>query len=676
MSFINPYFLFGLFFIAIPIVLHLFDLQRNKKIIFTNVAFLREIIQRQSSARRFKHWLILLTRILFLLFIVLAFAQPLYHNRQDIPAIAGSGVQVYIDNSYSLQNEFDQQNLLEYETGLAQNIPDSYSPSNTYRILTNEFSGDDWHYRTKESYSDQLTELDFNGQSRSYSEVYQRIKSGSEQKKVQDIYLLSDFQKTYWNEMISNIPDSQYIFHIIPVQADEELNICIDSVWLQSPFIQAGKTNKLIIRVKAYGTGKRETICKLFINDIQISTTGINISGNQEITASFEFTLDKSATYKGVIRFDDSPVTFDNAFYFTISSSKEIIITSLHQNTDKYIQKVFGSEGLFKFNAFAYNNIDYSNLNQSDLIILEEYNQSSDALLQNLKKCLNKGGDIVLIPPSVSSDWTQWQQLLSNLNISIKPTTLKDSSGKQAWYIQFPDTDQPFYKDVFTDKKKSYSQMPFSIPLFETTSPGTVLLRYQEGSPFLTEIPSGKGNIYVFSGCLSDALSSFQRHSIFVPIMYNIAFSSINNASSLYYRTTDQALSIDSKTPLTTQIHLFKDTLNWLPVQNNLDSKIIIELPEEIKSAGFYDIKQNDSTITSIAINYGRGESDIRTISEKELSEWALGKKNILILDAVNQNDFSNELKSIREGKPLWKYCIILALFFLLGEIILLRFMK
>jgi len=661
---------------AIPIVLHLFDLQRNKKIVFTNVAFLREIIQRQSSARRLRHWLILLSRILFLLFLVLAFAQPLYHNKSTAISPSGSTVQVYLDNSYSLQNESDQQSLLAKATGLAQTIPDAYSPSTTYRILTNEFSGDDWQYRTKEGYSDQLTELDFNGQSRTYNDVYQRILSGSPQHSNtnQDIYLLSDFQKNYWNEMVKNTPDSQYNVHIIPVQTDEALNVCIDSIWLQSPFIQAGKANKLFMNVKAFGKGKRETVCKLFINDIQISTTGVTINGDQSITAFFDFTLDKSGTYKGVIRFDDSPVTFDNAFYFTISSSKEVKISSLYQNDGKYISKVYGNEGLFKLNRFTYNNINYSELGQSDLIVLEEYNHNSDALVQNLKQCLNKGGDVVLIPP-VTSDWSQWQQLLQQLHVEVKPTAIKDSTGKQAWYIQFPDTDQPFYKDVFADKKKNYSQMPFSIPLFETTSPGTVLLRYQEGSPFLTEVASGNGRIYVFSGCLNDALSSFQRHSIFVPIMYNIAFSSIQTTADLYSRTTDNVISIDLHAD-NNPVHLVKDTLNWLPVQNALDGQIIMDLPDEIKSSGFYEIKQGDSIISTIAINYGRGESDIRTLSEKELSEWASGKKNIHLLDAVNQTDLSNELKSLREGKPLWKYCIILALFFLLGEILLLRFLK
>ncbi|MBC7450400.1 MAG: BatA domain-containing protein [Cytophagales bacterium] len=674
MNFLNPYFLFGLFSIAIPVVLHLFDLQRPKKIIFTNVAFLREIIQQQSSARRLKHWLILLSRILFLLFLVLAFAQPLYKNKTGFHPVESSGVQVYIDNSYSMQNEQDQQSLLEHADGLAQNVQNTYNPSTTYRLFTNQFSGDDWQYRTKEGYSDQLTELDYIGQSRSYTEVSQRITSGfNENNATQDVYIFSDFQKTYWKDMIQAVPDSQFNLHIIPVTADESLNMCIDSIWLQNPFIQVGKANKLMIKVKAYGTGKRETICKLFIDDVQISTIGVDITGGQELNTAFDFTLDKNGTYKGMIRFDDSPVTFDNTFYFTLSSVNEVNISNLYHNDGKYVTKIYSNEGLFNLNSFTYNNIDYSKLRQSDLIVIEEYANASEALTQNLKQFLNSGGNIALFSPK-TDDWTQWQQLLKCLNVSVKPTTLKDSTGKRSWYLQFPDTDQPFFRDVFADKKKSFSEMPFSIPLFETTTPGTILLRYQQGTPFLTQIPSGKGSLYVFNGCLNDAFSSFQRHSIFVPVMYNIAFASLRTSDNLYNRTTDQTITV--KADGIKQVHLIKDTLNWLPVQNAVDQTIILDLPDEIKTAGFYDIKNADSLVSYIAVNYGRGESDITSISGEELKDWAVGKKNVHLLDAVNQGDFVNELKSLRDGKPLWKYCIMFALFFLLGEILLLRFLK
>lgn len=677
MTFLNPFFLFGLFAVAIPLALHLFDLQRPKKMIFTNVAFLREIIQQQSSARRLKHWLILLSRIVFICFLVLAFAQPIIHAGSDKTKQVGSTVQVYVDNSYSMQNELDQQALLSQASALAQQVPNSYSASTSYRLFTNEFSGNDWQYNTRDSYFDKLTELDYNGQSRTFSDVARRITSSHSKNRTQaqDVFVFSDFQKTYWNQILDASLDSSIHWHLVPVQSADILNIAIDSVWLETPFIQAGKPNKLHMRVKGYGKGKRETVCKLFINDIQISTTGIEVTGGQELNTSFDFTLDKNSSYKGVIRFDDSPVSFDNAFYFTLNSAQEINITTLFQSDGIYLSKVFSNEQLFQLHSYTYSTIDYSKLNQSDLVVLQEYSGSDKAIIQNLKQVLTKGGNIALFPPQ-NEDWTSWQEFLKELSISVRPTTLKDSVGKQAWYLQFPDTDQPFFKDVFTDKRKHLVEMPFSVPLFETTSPGTVLLRYQQGTPFLTQIQSGKGNVFVFSGSLNDKMSSFQRHSIFVPVMYTIAFDALPSSSQLYYRTTDEHVIVKSNASTVSPVHVVKDSVTWLPIQNIRDGEIILDLPDEIKASGFYDIKNTDSSLAVLAINYGRGESDCTGLPIETLQEFASGKQHVQVLDAVNQKDFSDELRSLHEGKPLWKYCVILALLFLLVEILLLRFLK
>lgn len=677
MTFLNPFFLFGLLAVAIPIALHLFDLQRPKKMIFTNVSFLREIIQQQSSVRKIKHWLTLLSRILFITFLVLAFAQPILNATSNLKSTAGSTVQVYVDNSYSMQNESDQLSLLDQASGFAQQLPAAYSASATYRLLTNEFSGNDWQYHTRDGYADLLTELDYNGQSRSAKEIEKRIVSSASKntRTSQDVFVFSDFQKSYWNSLLASKPDSQINWHYIPVQSSELLNIAIDSVWLETPFIQAGKPNKLFMRVKGYGKGKRETVCKLLINDIQVSTTGIEVTGGQELTAVFDFTLDQHSTYKGVIRFDDSPITFDNAFYFTLNSAQSINVTNLYQTGGTYVTKLYSNEKLFVLNSYSFATIDYSQLNQADLIVIEEYSNSNKAIAQNLKQVLARGGNIALFPPN-NTDWVAWQDFMKELSVLVKPTSLTDSTGKQAWYLQFPDTDLPFFKDVFADKRKALTEMPFSIPLFETVSPGTVLLRYQQGTPFLTQISSGKGSIFVFSGCLNDNMSSLQRHSIFVPVMYTIAFDALPKSNQLYYRTTDQSVVVKSVSNNLSQVKVVKDSVSWLPIQNIREGEIILDLPDEIKTSGFYNLMQGDSTQAVLAINYGRGESDCTPISQDELTAWAEGKSNVHVLDAVNQVDFSDELKSLKDGKPLWKYCIILALFFLLAEVLLLRFLK
>ena len=76
MSFLFPNFLYALFAVSIPIIIHLFNFRKYKKIYFTNVKFLRELKQESQSKNRLKELLILLSRILAISCLVFAFAQP------------------------------------------------------------------------------------------------------------------------------------------------------------------------------------------------------------------------------------------------------------------------------------------------------------------------------------------------------------------------------------------------------------------------------------------------------------------------------------------------------------------------------------------------------------------------------------------------------------------------
>jgi hypothetical protein len=50
-------------------------------------------------------------------------------------------------------------------------------------------------------------------------------------------------------------------------------------------------------------------------------------------------------------------------------------------------------------------------------------------------------------------------------------------------------------------------------------------------------------------------------------------------------------------------------------------------------------------------------------------------KENVTIFDVNDEDNFSKEVKKNKFGVPLWKYAIILALLFLLAEVLLIRFL-
>src|SRR3954467_10394129 len=99
MVFLQPLFLWALAAVSVPVIIHLFNFRRFKKIYFTNVRFLQEIKQDTRSRSRLKHLLILIARLLALAFLVFAFAQPFIPLSKSSNVTTGTKhVSIYIDN--------------------------------------------------------------------------------------------------------------------------------------------------------------------------------------------------------------------------------------------------------------------------------------------------------------------------------------------------------------------------------------------------------------------------------------------------------------------------------------------------------------------------------------------------------------------------------------------------
>lgn len=81
MQFKHPEILYFLALLIIPILVHLFQLQRFVKVPFTNVAFLQKLAIQTRKSSRIKKWLILTTRLLSLSALIFAFTQPYFSNK-------------------------------------------------------------------------------------------------------------------------------------------------------------------------------------------------------------------------------------------------------------------------------------------------------------------------------------------------------------------------------------------------------------------------------------------------------------------------------------------------------------------------------------------------------------------------------------------------------------------
>jgi hypothetical protein len=91
---------------------------------------------------------------------------------------------------------------------------------------------------------------------------------------------------------------------------------------------------------------------------------------------------------------------------------------------------------------------------------------------------------------------------------------------------------------------------------------------------------------------------------------------------------------------------------------------------------GFYTVVHKKDTLDIVAFNLDKAESILENFSPEEAKAQFGGGNSITIFNSRNAADFRNEIKERYLGTPLWKYALVVALLFLLVEVLLLRFLK
>src|SRR5688572_17509742 len=191
-----PYFLFGLFAIAIPVIIHLVQLRKPQRILFTNVAFIRSVENITSNQRKLKHWLILLSRILFISLLVLVFCEP-FIPATDSGVSKTETVKAYLDNSGSMQNEAAKGgvSLLDLATDELRNISKALPSGVDYQLLENSFKLGSNRNLTNENLLNVLSGITYAAAGRQPEVIYSRLAAGNQNAQDQ-IFWFSDFQRS------------------------------------------------------------------------------------------------------------------------------------------------------------------------------------------------------------------------------------------------------------------------------------------------------------------------------------------------------------------------------------------------------------------------------------------------------------------------------------------------
>ncbi|GAB3971868.1 BatA and WFA domain-containing protein [Spirosoma terrae] len=686
MNFLYPSFLFGLLAVTVPIAIHLFNFRRTRRVFFTNVALLRTVQTETKSFRRLKHWLILAARCLFLIFLVLAFAQPFIPSKNKLGLTRQGVTSIYLDNSFSMQNELNTKRYLDIATGKLDELLTLFRNATSLQLLTNDFSAAEQQTGSTESIRDRVTSVRFAHTPRTLEAVYKRqrnLLSSLNQQGRNQLFWISDFQKSTVGDLSRLAIDTTDRLFVVPLDAQSTKNVYVDSVWLSTPFIREMQNNSLNVKLN---NGGRENVknlaVRLYLDDTQTSTASATIAPDGSATVSLNFNVTKKGYHRGRIVFEDFPITFDNQYFFVLEASPSVRVLHLfEQRSSDYIDAVYSNDSLFVRKSFNAQNFDVGQLKGTDLVVLEGVSQINGTLRTELERFVRQGGSLTVIPPS-NPDMTTYAPFLSALGVS---TIQSQASGTTPSPLPVADPDRrnPFFSDVFQASYQSEPlNMPSAAPVWRWNA-GQRLLGLRDGSPLLTQSKAGQGTIYLLANPLSNAYGNLAEHALFVPVMYKMAALSVR-AQRTAYSFDDALITIPVANPSERSVYKLKhDKLDIIPVQRIVGNQLLLEMPKSNElsagqevEAGYYELQLDGKTERLLAFNHGNEESAMDFYSADELRRAFANQPNVEVFDSIQDGDFVQVLEQENLGRSLWKYFLLAALACLLVEIGLVRFMK
>ena len=639
MQFVNPNILYALFALLIPVLVHLFQLRRFEKTKFTNVKFLKELLIQTRKSSQIKKWLILTCRMLGFAALVFAFAQPYFANSNQ--STKEKETIIYLDNSLSMQAKGSRGELLRVNV---QQLLDNFPKDQRITLFTNNST---YRNTTLSDLRDILINIEYTPNQISYKAL--NLKSSQlfkEENAIKSLICISDFQNI--SAIDTAFFNSDIKTTLIQTKPTHSKNISIDTAYFNEGNLS---NNSLHLVIKNQNTALEFIPVSLYANDSLINKVSVPLSKTLN-PITFEFHHRDHQKLKLVI--NDGFLHFDNTLFLSQNKPKKINVLAIGDNDkNKFLKRIFTTDE-FNFTQQEAQHIDYGQFNKQQLVLLNEVDQFSTALNNNIKSFSDKGG-VVIVIPSNNLNSTNYNSLISVFG----------SKNDTETRITKINTTHPIYSGVF-EKEVNNFQYPKANSFYPLNTVESVLLELENKWPFLAK----KGNYYIFAAALNSENSNFKQSPIIVPTLYNIAKSSYKTNQLYYAVGTNNAIDLELELNKDEVITLKKGNDKFIPLQQIKHDKVTLITKNHPITNGWYEIDYpNKRENQYLAYNYDAKESDLNYHNIGLLSNSHINSSESI------ENSITTII-SANEVHALWKWFVIFALLFLLIETLILKFYK
>lgn len=667
--FLYPAFLYGLFALAIPVILHFFSFKKYKRVYFSNFNFLTSLQQERKNSSKLKNLLLLLLRLVVLAAVVVAFANPYLAPRSEAVESGGGkpNVVVYVDNSFSMTNTGSKGTLLEEAKRQLFDILSSYPDGVPFTLLTND--PQQAVRKSKEEIQMVVSGLKATSRIKKLPELFKEAAEVGNGERT-TLFLLSDFQ----NQMCDFqrlVRDSLVEPVFLLMEPENTSNLYVKEVTFEQAFHRKNTLDRVTVRVANASLKDFNGVpVSVTVNGEKKGLAKVNLPAGGEQTVEISYMNTDNGFYRGCVEVTDFPLVFDNAYYFSYRIADKIRVLSIEQGEhNPYFGKLFADTVLYGYTSVQSGHTAGIDFGAYNLIILNRLNGLWTGLESGLENYVAEGGNVLLLPGTEMS--------VQTLNPLMQKLYGPQFGGVDTnAVIARVETESALFKDAFegaVEKGTAYPTARRFYPL-QLSPRSEPVLTDKKGNVLLAAYPYGDGNVYVASFSFDEQNSDMVFHPLFVPLMVNMAYNVHANLRVAWNIGSDDRLSVNGRdvtdnAPM--RIAASDGSMEFLPeVRKDVSGNLVVQNTENLREAGVYEVYAGETLVDVLACNYDREESVLRYCSLQELQRQFPDSRveNIKTTRFEHNSEIVREIVNEDHNRYLARYFLLLAVLALLAE--------
>lgn len=688
LGFLNSFFLVALGATVIPIVIHILNRRRLRKVSFSSLEFIFELSRRRMSKVNLRRWIVLMLRTLAVLCLVLAFARPTLQSNAALflPGKAPKHIVICMDASSSMHAELETGTAFSLAQDLAKRVVDESGDRDLFNVVS--FASRTEVLFEKGTRNKQIVRNVIDGLSPTYEHgtLGKAVTAATEYMAQSElpsgeVYVISDFREGSDSVIVDDAPQGVRVV-LLPLYDVAVGNVSIDRVFTPRKLIRPGEVVQVGVALTNHSRVDPVNFqLELLVEGKRKAEKVVNLSPAATANVSFSVSLNDWGVYSCKVSKNHDRLPIDDERVFLLEVSQRVPVTLIRGRkfvegtreaaayfyVDKALNPRGSGEGEFSVHTVDEKDLTAASLGGKRVVVWTEPHDLDPRRLGLLRRFVEGGGAAMVFLGSERSD--MWSDEAFARYLGARSVAPKErAEGERFASFQ---TEHPIFRIFNEDELELLSRSRIRRYLsVNGVAPDSVVAYLGSGDPGVWECNRGLGRLLVVAATPDMPSGDFALSPMFLPFVHTAVSYLASAVGGEFQRENLAGTDLFFDLPVDWGTH--GGNLRVVAGSGAESPAILFDAPQggtkamisRTADVGFYRLFADSVLLAEAAVNVDTRESNL---NPQELNSEYTGAARVVDTGSSLEANLQRE----RQGREIFGLFLLFALSALVLESLL-----